>query len=58
MKKYLLYHLRWQSGFVICTPLLYLFIDNWHWPIWVSTIVMQFVGGCIYWYADKFIFRK
>ena len=57
MSKYLLYHLRWQTGFIIQFPLTYLFIDIMQLPTWIYCILFAFIGACIYWYVDKAIFK-
>ena len=43
VKKWIKYHIRWQSGFVVSFPCMWLFIDVWDWPMWVSIIGFQFV---------------
>lgn len=57
-KKYGIYHLRWQSGWFVATPVLYVCIDILHLPIWMSVIIFQFVGALVYWKLDSFIFKK
>lgn len=57
MKSYIKYHIRWQMGFVIFSPCMYLF-NYWHIDTWVSIILMQFVGAIIFWPLDKYIFKK
>ena len=56
IKKYLLYIVRWQ----LSTPILYVVI----WAltgiidaIWI-TIIANFIGALIFFWVDKFIFRK
>jgi len=58
MKKYLTYHAKWQLGIIVSLPCMYLFQDIFHWPHWATIIGFQFVGACIFWPIDKFIFRK
>jgi len=57
-KKYGLYHLRWQSGFVLNFIIFFICIDLLGLSIWLSVIIFQFFGALIYWYVDKYIFNK
>ncbi len=57
-KKFFNYHLKWQVGFVITTPLLYLFIDVLNYPYWLSVLLFQAIGALIFWPIDSYIFRK
>lgn len=52
------YHLRWQSGYIIAAPLLYLCQDIWNLSIWTSVFVFQFFGALIFYPIDNFIFKK
>jgi hypothetical protein len=57
-KKYGIYHLRWQSGFLLNTAIFYVCITLLGLPIWLAVIIFQFFGAVIYWELDKFIFNK
>lgn len=57
-KKYGLYHLRWQSGFLLNALVFYVCIKLLDFPIWLSVIIFQFFGAIFYWWIDKFIFQK
>ena len=58
IKRYLKYNLRWQAGFVVCYPCMYLFTDVLGWSMWASVIAFQFVGANIFYHVDRYIFRK
>ena len=58
MKKYLIYHARWQTGFILQYPLTYLMIDMWQLPTWLYCVLFAFIGACVYWFVDQWIFKK
>lgn len=58
MKKYLLYHFRWQTGAIITIPAMYLFIDIMNLSTWIAVIFMQFVGAIVFYPIDQYIFKK
>lgn len=54
-RSYALYHGRWQlSTIVMMGPMLLLGSLNVSRP--VSLVSVQFMGACIFWYVDKWIF--
>ena len=55
MKRFLLYLLRWQ----LSSPILALWL-LWLDPLGVAlaTIIANLIGGCIFYWVDKLIFRK
>lgn len=55
IKRYLLYLLRWQLSTPILAAVLALFAD---WPIVVSTIVANLIGGLVFFWVDRWIFRE
>ena len=55
---YLKYHLRWQSGIIFSWPVMYLLKDVLHYNDVVTIFAFQFIGATIYWYIDKWIFKK
>ncbi|MBK6447216.1 MAG: hypothetical protein IPO49_12270 [Bacteroidetes bacterium] len=57
-KQYFQYHLKWQSGFFITWPVLMVCTNYLHFPLWLSTIVFQFIGAIVFWFIDKRIFRQ
>jgi hypothetical protein len=57
-KQLLTYHAKWQIGFFITTPCMYLFSDVLQWPHWATVIAFQFIGACIFWPVDNWIFRR
>lgn len=55
MKRYIMYLIRWQ----LSTPVIYLVmkyvnIDN----MLIKTILSNLIGGLIFYWIDKIIFRK
>lgn len=57
MNRYLKYNLRWQSGFVICYPCMWLFQDYLGWSTFWSVIAFQVVGANIFYHVDRWIFK-
>lgn len=55
MKKYLLYLLRWQLSTPILAIVLYC-MDGYNTT--VSTIVANLIGGLIFFWIDKYIFKR
>jgi hypothetical protein len=53
MKKFLLYLLRWQ----LSTPILWLAVREMGASI-TSTIAANLIGGCIFFWVDRFIFTS
>ena len=58
MKRYLTYNIRWQLGFIVCYPSMWLFTDVLEWSLWASIVGFQFVGANIFFHVDKIIFKK
>lgn len=54
IKKYLLYLLRWQLSTPVLAAVLALFAD---WPVIVSTIIANLIGGLIFFWVDRWIFK-
>lgn len=54
--KFFIYHLRWQMGFVLL-PIMYLLLDYFKFPYWLSLILFNFCGAFIYFPIDKYIFN-
>lgn len=60
MKRYLLYLARWQASGVVLAPVLALMTQN---PLWQpevisATIVANLIGGAIFFWIDRIIFKK
>lgn len=53
-KKFILYLLRWQ----LSSPILYLCLNNLSFGNFANTIIANLIGGCIFYWIDKFIFNK
>jgi len=58
MKKYLMYHGKWQLGFFVVTPVLYICLDVLHMPYWLAVITFQFLGALIFFPIDNWIFKQ
>ena len=55
MKRFLLYLLRWQLSSPILALCMALMGD---WNIAIATIIANLVGGCLFFWVDKVIFRE
>lgn len=55
MKRYGIYHLRWQISALVMMPIM-MFLES-HLPLWQNLMVGQFVGAIIFWQIDKWIFK-
>jgi hypothetical protein len=53
IKKFLFYLFRWQ----LSTPIIWLVVRNLGTGIW-ATIIANLIGGCIFFWVDKIIFRS
>lgn len=54
MRRYLLYLFRWQLSSPVLYPIIILFKDH----LLIATIVGNLVGGMIFFFVDRIIFRK
>ena len=61
IKKFTFYCLRWQLSTPILAPVLIycegLFSVNTNVNFFVATMIANFIGACIFFWVDKFIFR-
>ncbi|MFB6159175.1 MAG: hypothetical protein ABEJ95_05995 [Candidatus Nanohalobium sp.] len=56
-RQYMTYHLRWQlATLVMMGPMTVL--DYVNLPVQLNLAVTQFIGACIFWYIDKWIFSE
>ena len=55
MKRFIIYLMRWQLSGVILAPCIYLLND---YGSIVSAIVANLIGGIIFYWIDKTIFKK
>ena len=55
MKRFCLYLLRWQLSSPILALCMAIFND---WGIVAATIVANLIGGCIFFWVDKIIFKE
>ena len=53
MLKYFFYLIRWQ----LSTPILALILYVFNFNVLVETILANFIGGLIFFWVDKFIFK-
>lgn len=56
-KRFLQYALKWQLSTIITVPLLHLFVNVFGWGFLPATLVFNFVGACIFFPIDVWIFR-
>ena len=56
--RYAKYHLRWQTGFLIATPVMYICIDYLKMDYWLAVIIFQFIGALIFYPIDAYLFKK
>ena len=54
IKKYILYLIRWQ----LSTPILALVLHLLNYNEIVETIIANLIGGLIFFWVDRFIFKK
>ena len=54
MKKFLIYLLRWQLSSPLLAICLLMFGDK----VILGTIISNLIGGCIFYWIDKWIFKK
>lgn len=55
LKKYIIYLIRWQLSTPIIAVVL-LVLSNMN--AWIATIIANFIGGLMFFWIDKLIFRK
>ncbi len=54
IKRYAIYHARWQlSTVVMAVPITLL---ERHFPVYVALALAQFLGACVFWFVDSWIF--
>lgn len=55
-KRFLMYALRWQLSTPVYALVLYFVSDNFGYT--TKTMIANFIGACIFYWVDKFIFLK
>ena len=55
MRRYIIYHIRWQLSALIMFPLMS-FLDQYL-PLWLNLMIGQCFGACVFWFIDSWIFR-
>ena len=58
IKQYLLYLFRWQLSTPILAIVLSFFTKENNTPQWGATIIANLIGGLIFFWVDKFIFKE
>ena len=53
-KKFILYLIRWQAS----SPILYICLQFLKLGTLVNTIIANLIGGIIFYWVDKWIFKK
>ena len=55
MKKYFLYHIRWQ----LSTPILAIVVEKTaHLGFWTSAVIANIIGASIFFWVDQWIFKN
>lgn len=57
LKQFLLYHLRWQSGFVVVYPTTNFLLEH-SIPLWLAIVLSSMVGATVFFFVDMKIFSK
>jgi len=57
LKQFLIYHIRWQTGFIVIYPAMQ-FGLYMAWPFWLSLIFSNICGGCVFFFVDRVIFGR
>lgn len=58
VKKYTLYHGRWQLSSVMMMVPMYVFSTLLSLPIWIAFPIVHVIGAVIFWYIDEWIFAS
>ena len=53
-KKFILYLIRWECS----TPILALCLKLLNFGTFWNTVIANLIGGCIFYFVDKWIFKK
>lgn len=54
MKKFIIYLIRWQ----LSSPILYVCLSGLKLGVFWNTVIANLIGGCIFYWVDKYIFKK
>lgn len=55
LKQFLVYHIRWQSGFLVVFPATS-FGLKLGLPLWAAIMFSSMCGACIFFFIDRIIF--
>jgi multidrug transporter EmrE-like cation transporter len=55
LKQFVLYHFRWQLGFVVIYPVTHFSVSH-NLPLFAALGLSNIVGACIFFFVDKVIF--
>lgn len=56
IKRYLIYHARWQASTVVMLAPITVF--SWYFGPQISLVLSQVIGACIFYYVDDWIFDE
>jgi len=57
-KQYGIYHGRWQLSTVVMSAPLYVLTDVLGLMSVIALPIVQFIGACVFWYVDRWIFDE
>lgn len=52
-KRFLVYLFRWQLSTIVLAPVVAFFANAW-----IAAIIANLIGGCIFYWIDRFIFNS
>ena len=55
LKQFAIYHVRWQTGFIVIYPAMQFGLER-HWPFWLALFFSNVCGACIFFFIDRIIF--
>lgn len=58
LKQYTIYHGRWQLSTLVMMGPMFLATTMLGLPAWLALPLVQFIGACIFWYIDSWIFAE
>jgi len=58
LKKYSMYHGRWQLSSIVMMAPMWFFATYLALPIYISFPIVHVIGATIFWYVDKWIFSN
>lgn len=49
---------KWQLGFIVSWPSIWLMKDMLHWSNGITVVCFQLIGAFVFWNIDRWIFTK